>query len=55
MVKCGGLFEVRTEFVNNIYTSFVFKGAKQSVVNWTVSSAVVRKPSEKQAETMIGA
>jgi hypothetical protein len=26
MVKCGVLFEVRTEFLNNIWTSFVFKG-----------------------------
>jgi hypothetical protein len=26
MVKCGVLFEVRTEFLNNIYTSFGFKG-----------------------------
>jgi hypothetical protein len=26
MVKCGVLFEVRTEFLNIIYTSFVFKG-----------------------------
>jgi hypothetical protein len=26
MVKFGVLFEVRTEFLNNIYTSFVFKG-----------------------------
>jgi hypothetical protein len=26
MVKCGVLFGVRTEFLNNIYTSFVFKG-----------------------------
>jgi hypothetical protein len=26
MVKCGVLFEVRTEFLYNIYTSFVFKG-----------------------------
>jgi hypothetical protein len=25
MVKCGVLFEVRTEFLNNIYTSFGFK------------------------------
>jgi hypothetical protein len=25
MVKFGVLFEVRTEFLNNIYTSFVFK------------------------------
>jgi hypothetical protein len=28
MVKCGVLFEVRTEFLNIIYTSFVFKGLK---------------------------
>jgi hypothetical protein len=26
MVKCGVLFEVRTGFLNNIYTSFGFKG-----------------------------
>jgi hypothetical protein len=26
MVKCIVLYEVRTEFLNNIYTSFVFKG-----------------------------
>jgi hypothetical protein len=26
MVKCGVLFEVRTEFLNNIWTSFGFKG-----------------------------
>jgi hypothetical protein len=26
MVKCGVLFEVRTEFLNNIYTSFGLKG-----------------------------
>jgi hypothetical protein len=26
MVKCGVLFEVRTEFLNIIYTSFGFKG-----------------------------
>jgi hypothetical protein len=25
MVKCGVLFEVRTEFLNIIYRSFVFK------------------------------
>jgi hypothetical protein len=28
MVKCGVLFEVRTEFLNTIYTSFGFKGLK---------------------------
>jgi hypothetical protein len=26
MVKCGVLFEVRTEFLNIVYTSFGFKG-----------------------------
>jgi hypothetical protein len=26
MVKCGVLFEVRTEFINIIYTSVGFKG-----------------------------
>jgi hypothetical protein len=26
MVKCGVLFEVRAGFLNNIYTSFYFKG-----------------------------
>jgi hypothetical protein len=26
MVKFGVLFEVQTEFLNNIYTSFIFKG-----------------------------
>jgi hypothetical protein len=26
MVKCGVLLEVRTEFLNNIQTSFGFKG-----------------------------
>jgi hypothetical protein len=33
MVKCGVLFEVRTEFLNNIYTSFGFKGLKLNSVN----------------------
>jgi hypothetical protein len=28
MVKCVVLFEVRTEFLNNIWTSFGFKGLK---------------------------
>jgi hypothetical protein len=26
MVRCGVLFEVRTELLNNIYTGFGFKG-----------------------------
>jgi hypothetical protein len=30
MVKCGVLFEVRTEFLNIVYTSFVFKGLRVS-------------------------
>jgi hypothetical protein len=29
MVKCGVLFEVRNEFLNNIDTSFVLKGLRQ--------------------------
>jgi hypothetical protein len=33
MVKCGVLFEVRTEFLNNIYTSFSFKGLNLNIVN----------------------
>jgi hypothetical protein len=33
MVKWGFLFEVRTEFLNNIYTSFVFKGLNLNRVN----------------------
>jgi predicted Holliday junction resolvase-like endonuclease len=33
MVKCGVLFEVRTEFLNNISTSFVFKGLNLNSVN----------------------
>jgi hypothetical protein len=33
MVKCGVLFEVRTEFLNNIYTSFGFKGLNLNSVN----------------------
>jgi hypothetical protein len=33
MVKCGVLFEVRTEFLNNIQTSFVFKGLNLNCVN----------------------
>jgi hypothetical protein len=28
MVKCGVLFEVRTEFLNIIYMNFGFKGLK---------------------------
>jgi hypothetical protein len=28
MVKCSVLFEVRTEFLNIIYTSFDFKGLR---------------------------
>jgi hypothetical protein len=33
MVKCGVLFEIRTGFLNNIYTSFVFKGLNLNSVN----------------------
>jgi hypothetical protein len=33
MVKYGVFFEVRTEFLNNIWTSFVFKGLNLNSVN----------------------
>jgi hypothetical protein len=33
MVKCGVLFEVGTEFLNNILTSFVFRGLNLNSVN----------------------
>jgi hypothetical protein len=33
MVKFGVLFEVRTGFLNNIYTSFVFKGFNLNSIN----------------------
>jgi hypothetical protein len=33
MVKCGVFFEVRSEFLNNIYTSFGFKGLNLNSVN----------------------
>jgi hypothetical protein len=33
MVKCGVFFEVRTELLNNIYTSSGFKG---SVIVWYI-------------------
>jgi hypothetical protein len=33
MVKCGVLFEVRIEFLNNIETSLVFKGLNLNSVN----------------------
>jgi hypothetical protein len=33
MVKCGVLFEVRTEFLNVISTSFGFKGLNLNSVN----------------------
>jgi hypothetical protein len=29
MMKCGVLFDVRTEFLNIIYTSFGFKGLSE--------------------------
>jgi hypothetical protein len=35
MVKCGVLFEVRTEFLNNIWTSFGFKGLVSTVYSYS--------------------
>jgi hypothetical protein len=40
MVKFAVLFEVRTEFLNNIYTSFVFKGLNLNSVNQLISVMV---------------
>jgi hypothetical protein len=39
MVKCGVLFEVRTGFINIIYTSIVFKGLRGFTVTraWPVT------------------
>jgi hypothetical protein len=33
MVKCGVLFEVRTEYLNNIETSFGFEGLNLNSIN----------------------
>jgi hypothetical protein len=33
MVKCGVLFEVRTEFLNIIYASFGFKGLNRGLIS----------------------
>jgi hypothetical protein len=33
-MKCGVLFEVRTEFLNIIQTSFGFKGLNSIFKNW---------------------
>jgi hypothetical protein len=33
MVKCDVLFEVRTEFLNNIYTCFDFKGLNRGFIS----------------------
>jgi hypothetical protein len=40
MVKCGVLFEVRTEFLNNILTNFVFRGLNLNSVNQLISVMV---------------
>jgi hypothetical protein len=43
MVKCGVLFEVRTQFLNITYTSFGFKGlmTRYSKMLYSSSSAVI--------------
>jgi hypothetical protein len=45
MVKCGVLFEVRTEFLNIIYTSFGFRG-----LIWSASLSTV----EQQCNLILG-
>jgi hypothetical protein len=42
MVKCGVLFEVRTEFLNIIYTSFCFTGLKGCSMSVTLLRLVIR-------------
>jgi hypothetical protein len=42
MVKCGVLFEVRTEFLNNIQTSFVFKALNLNSFNQFIYVMVKR-------------
>jgi hypothetical protein len=40
MVKCGVLFEVRTGLLNNIETSFGFKGLNLNSVNQLIFAMV---------------
>jgi hypothetical protein len=45
MVKCGVLFEVRTEFLNIIYTSFGCKGLMAIKIRSTTYFGGEVKPS----------
>jgi hypothetical protein len=38
---CGVFFEVRTEFLNNIYTSFVFKGLTE-IINRGIQTRIMK-------------
>jgi hypothetical protein len=42
MVKCGVLFEVRTEFLNVIYTDF---GFKEQMLRWFPNSKLLPQAS----------
>jgi hypothetical protein len=42
MVRCGVLFEVRTGFLNNVQTSFDFKGLNLNSVNQLIFVMVKR-------------
>jgi hypothetical protein len=42
MVMCGVLFEVRTEFLNIIYTSFGFKGLMSDSLIVSISGSRIR-------------
>jgi hypothetical protein len=55
MVKCGVLFEVRTGFLNNIETSFVFKGLMHITINHTaqLKIAVIQLKPLKPLKTSI--
>jgi hypothetical protein len=41
MMKCGVFFEVRTEFLNIIYTSFVFKGLTE-IINKDIKTRIMK-------------
>jgi hypothetical protein len=54
MVRCGVLFEVRAEFLNNIYTSFGFKGVTISFRLpdcWLVASMHPEGPATGHLDT----
>jgi hypothetical protein len=53
MVKCGVLFEVRTEFLNIIYTSFGFKGLRMYPVLVSVPNSTLVNVSAQESEKYV--